>query len=569
MDHFFVDTETDNSKGFGLDPFRSKIVTFQCMSEDGECKIIQNPTDLEEFRYELENNIVVMHNAKFDCKFIRQQFGITIPHVYDTMIAEQIISGGILAGYAKGKSLKDVTLKYCGVERDKSCQNSFDSGEELTDEQIEYLLDDLRYLPIIMKKQQAQIKKLGLERILEIEMKAIPAFVWLELSGINVDLEKLAEIKIKTLEEKEKVYHELREALIVTSNQSNLMGERVVSYPNLNSNKELLGALQKKGLKLISTADEELSKFGDNPLIKKVQKYRKATKKLSSFIETLPGFINPTTGRIHSDFSQYGTLSGRIASSKPNMQQQPHTNDWRQIFSARPGYVIISADYSQIELRILGEVSNDTEFIKSYNNKLDLHRVTASKIFKMPYDDVTDEQRSKSKAINFGIAYGIYIYGLINSLAKSGITVTEDEAKEMIDGFYTAYPGVSDYLRNASTQGLSNLETRTLAGRLFKFNQPHNKKEEGEIKRQSRNLPIQGLCADMVKIAIGNLVIRLKNRDVKFINFVHDELVMELKDEESEEIIGIVKEEMEKAGRQFLKKIPCIAEVKKDTYWKK
>ena len=569
MDHFFVDTETDNSKGFGLDPFRSKIVTFQCMSEDGECKIIQNPADLEEFRYELENNIVVMHNAKFDCKFIRQQFGITIPHVYDTMIAEQIISGGILAGYAKGKSLKDVTLKYCGVERDKSCQNSFDSGEELTDEQIEYLLDDLRYLPIIMKKQQAQIKKLGLERILEIEMKAIPAFVWLELSGINVDLEKLAEIKIKTLEEKEKVYHELREALIVTSNQSNLMGERVVSYPNLNSNKELLGALQKKGLKLISTADEELSKFGDNPLIKKVQKYRKATKKLSSFIETLPGFINPTTGRIHSDFSQYGTLSGRIASSKPNMQQQPHTNDWRQIFSARPGYVIISADYSQIELRILGEVSNDTEFIKSYNNKLDLHRVTASKIFKMPYDDVTDEQRSKSKAINFGIAYGIYIYGLINSLAKSGITVTEDEAKEMIDGFYTAYPGVSDYLRNASTQGLSNLETRTLAGRLFKFNQPHNKKEEGEIKRQSRNLPIQGLCADMVKIAIGNLVIRLKNRDVKFINFVHDELVMELKDEESEEIIGIVKEEMEKAGRQFLKKIPCIAEVKKDTYWKK
>ena len=569
MDHFFVDTETDNSKGFGLDPFRSKIVTFQCMSEDGECKIIQNPADLDEFRYELENNIVVMHNAKFDCKFIRQQFGITIPHVYDTMIAEQIISGGILAGYAKGKSLKDVTLKYCGVERDKSCQNSFDSGEELTDEQIEYLLDDLRYLPIIMKKQQAQIKKLGLERILEIEMKAIPAFVWLELSGINVDLEKLAEIKIKTLEEKEKVYHELREALIVTSNQSNLMGERVVSYPNLNSNKELLGALQKKGLKLISTADEELSKFGDNPLIKKVQKYRKATKKLSSFIETLPGFINPTTGRIHSDFSQYGTLSGRIASSKPNMQQQPHTNDWRQIFSARPGYVIISADYSQIELRILGEVSNDTEFIKSYNNKLDLHRVTASKIFKMPYDDVTDEQRSKSKAINFGIAYGIYIYGLINSLAKSGITVTEDEAKEMIDGFYTAYPGVSDYLRNASTQGLSNLETRTLAGRLFKFNQPHNKKEEGEIKRQSRNLPIQGLCADMVKIAIGNLVIRLKNRDVKFINFVHDELVMELKDEESEEIIGIVKEEMEKAGRQFLKKIPCIAEVKKDTYWKK
>ena len=569
MDHFFVDTETDNSKGFGLDPFRSKIVTFQCMSEDGECKIIQNPADLDEFRYELENNIVVMHNAKFDCKFIRQQFGITIPHVYDTMIAEQIISGGILAGYAKGKSLKDVTLKYCGVERDKSCQNSFDSGEELTDEQIEYLLDDLRYLPIIMKKQQAQIKKLGLERILEIEMKAIPAFAWLELSGINVDLEKLAEIKIKTLEEKEKVYHELREALIVTSNQSNLMGERVVSYPNLNSNKELLGALQKKGLKLISTADEELSKFGDNPLIKKVQKYRKATKKLSSFIETLPGFINPTTGRIHSDFSQYGTLSGRIASSKPNMQQQPHTNDWRQIFSARPGYVIISADYSQIELRIVGEVSNDTEFIKSYNNKLDLHRVTASKIFKMPYDDVTDEQRSKSKAINFGIAYGIYIYGLINSLAKSGITVTEDKAKEMINGFYTAYPGVSDYLRNASTQGLSNLETRTLAGRLFKFNQPHNKKEEGEIKRQSRNLPIQGLCADMVKIAIGNLVIRLKNRDVKFINFVHDELVMELKDEESEEIIGIVKEEMEKAGRQFLKKIPCIAEVKKDTYWKK
>ena len=583
--YLFCDIETDNSKGFGLDPFRSKVSTFQAMFSDGESKLLQDPKNLDEFEYELKNYTCVFHNAKFDCKFIKYHYGITVPTIYDTMLAEQVISGGLLAGYAKGKSLKDVTKKYCGVERDKSHQNSFGSGQELTDAQIEYLLDDLRYLPEIMKKQKAQIKKLGLEQIIEIEMKAIPAFVWLELSGINVDLEKLAEIKVQTLKEKEEAKQILRNELVTYSGQITIFGDKVGKYPNLDSNKELLESLQKKGIPLTSTADEELSKFGDNPTIKKIKEYRKATKKLSSFIETLPGFVNPATGRIHASFNQMGTVSARLTSEKPNLQQQPHDNSWRQIFTAPEGYSIVSADYSQIELRILGQVSNDKEFIKAYRNKMDLHSLTASKIFNNPYSfydkniinkdgekersPEAEKQRTMSKSVGFGIAYGIYIYGLINTLAKSGVPVTEDEAKAMIDGFYKAYPEVSTYLKNVSEKGLKDLQVRNMSGRLMVFQPPRDKQEEGGIKRESKNLPIQSLCADMIKIALGNLFPILEPMGVKFINTIHDELVMQCPDELVEDVKVILKTEMEKAGSLYLTDMPCEAEVKVAKFWKK
>jgi DNA polymerase I len=285
----------------------------------------------------------------------------------------------------------------------------------------------------------------------------------------------------------------------------------------------------------------------------------------------LPNFINKKTGRIHADFSQIGAKSGRLSCTRPNLQQQPSKTlpEWREIFKASPGNKIVTADYSQIELRILAQVSQDKEFIRAYNEEIDLHKLTASKIFKKPITEVDKKERNVAKTVNFGITYGMWTYGLKKKLKAAGIEVTENEARTIINEFYKAYPGVTKYLRDISTKGLKDLELKNIAGRLIKFEKPEDDKAQGSIKRESKNLPIQSLCADIVKIAMANLFLILEPMGVKFVNTVHDELVFECTDAQAEEVKNIVRIEMEKAGALFLVDVPCIAEVTVSDYWKK
>ena len=190
MPILFLDIETT-----GLDPLTCELVTLQLMTSSGKSIIIKDPDTLEDIKQELESNLIVGHNIKFDSKFLKYHYGITLYNVYDTYLAEIALSGGRLAR-RKGASLKDLVFKYCGVTLDKSEQLGFKKGEPLTAEQEKYALNDLKYLPEIMKQQQAKIKLLDLENIVNIEMKCLPAIVWLELSGFHVDLEKLEEIKV-------------------------------------------------------------------------------------------------------------------------------------------------------------------------------------------------------------------------------------------------------------------------------------------------------------------------------------------------------------------------------------
>ena len=190
MPILFLDIETT-----GLDPLTCELVTLQLMTSSGKSIIIKDPDTLEDIKQELESNLIVGHNIKFDSKFLKYHYGITLYNVYDTYLAEIALSGGRLAR-RKGASLKDLVFKYCGVTLDKSEQLGFKKGEPLTAEQEKYALNNLKYLPEIMKQQQAKIKLLDLENIVNIEMKCLPAIVWLELSGFHVDLEKFEEIKV-------------------------------------------------------------------------------------------------------------------------------------------------------------------------------------------------------------------------------------------------------------------------------------------------------------------------------------------------------------------------------------
>ena len=200
---------------------------------------------------------------------------------------------------------------------------------------------------------------------------------------------------------------------------------------------------------------------------------------------------------------------------------------------------------------------------------MDLHRLTASKIFNKPLEAVENNDRDIAKTVNFGIAYGMWTYGLQKKLKTARIEVTENEAEGIIKGFYGAYPGVAKYLRDISTEGLKNLEVKNRAGRLMKFEKPEDEKAQKSIKRESKNLPIQSLCADMVKITMGNIFLKLEPKSVKFINTVHDELVFECTEAQAEEVKDIVKTEMEKAGALFLIDLSCIAKVTVSDTWEK
>ena len=314
-----------------------------------------------------------------------------------------------------------------------------------------------------------------------------------------------------------------------------------------------------------------------DPIFQNLADFKESETLLKMFIKSLPEFINSNTNRVYSDFWQYGAKSGRFTCGKPNLQQQPSRfKEWRTIFTAEPGNKLIVADLSQIELRIIGQLARDKQYIDAYNKGLDLHRNTAAVMFKVSVDQVTKQQRGIAKSVNFGLNYGMGKRSLKEKLKlETGIDYTEDEIYQFIDWLENLYPDATNYRKIISQKGFNRLELRTEAGRLFKFDKPSAETEEkynaqkSAIERECKNLPVQGLCADMLKIAMGNLFLVLEPRGVKLVNCVHDELVFECKTEEAEEVAAIVKTEMEKAGELFLIDLPCIAEVTISDTWDK
>jgi DNA polymerase I-like protein with 3'-5' exonuclease and polymerase domains len=318
----------------------------------------------------------------------------------------------VISGGASGRtSLNDLTEKYCGVTLDKSLQRSFVYGKELTPAQINYAYQDIIYLPKIMEEQVKEIERLDLWGTIEVEMKCVPAVAWMELSGANVDIPTLKAIETKVRAQKEASEKMLISELTYTTEgktqQKTLFGDLVQTVPKLNSPKSLLEALHKKGYtKLEGTDKKELSKYQGDSLITELKLYRGNDKLIVGFINRMMGynkdtgkygeseFINPVTGRVHASFNQCGARSGRFSCSEPNMQQQPaRVEEWRHIYKALPGNMIVSADYSQIELRIVGQLSGEPAYIQAYTEGYDLHKRTASQMFNVPLEEVTKNQR--------------------------------------------------------------------------------------------------------------------------------------------------------------------------------
>ena len=299
---------------------------------------------------------------------------------------------------------------------------------------------------------------------------------------------------------------------------------------------------------------------GKHEIVEKILNYRETEKLMGTYVDALPSLVNKKTGHIHTSFNQTVTATGRLSSSDPNLQNIPvrgeDGKEIRKVFVPEPGCLFFSADYSQIELRVMAHLSGDENMINVFKEGKDLHAATAATIYKKSIDEVTRDERTKSKRANFGIIYGITVFGLAERL-----DISREESKQLIDGFFQTFPKVKDYMDNAIEEARQKGFVETLFGRrrYLKDINSHNATVRGFAERNAINAPIQGTAADIIKVAMIQIYRRFKaeNLKSKMILQVHDELNFSVYPDEKEKVERIVIEEMQKAIEM---KVPLIAD---------
>ena len=565
----FVDSETG-----GLDPFLSDLVLIQLMAGSKVFLIDTGmiPADHRKaFFYDgleriLEDKTIlkVFHNGLFDLKFFKYRLfdnnGVRFKSLFDTMLAEQLLTAGI--SKRGNHSLKALCRKYLSIELDKGLQTSFLPGKPLTKEQIRYAVEDVKHLEAIFRIQSAAIAEAGLTETALLEFGITPAIVNIELAGVRLDTKKLEAMKVLLLCEEKRLEQRLSEIVAASRpvKKQELFAQTSINFRSPVQVNQLLNDF---GFDVAGTGTEILEKI-DHPFTKALLEYRKVSKLLSSFCDKLPKHIHPKTGRIHPEFFQLGTEAGRFTCQNPNLQQIPHDQEWRDLFSAPEGRKIITADYSQIELRILAEFSQDPAFVEAYHNNQDLHSRTASEMFNVPIDQVNKDQRGIAKTINFGLCYGMSSKGLSERLNIPG-----EKAEAFINQYFRAYPKVKKILQDLGMKAVTDLCSITLGGRKRYYLATDSFSGQKALERKGRNTPIQGTCGDILKKAILYLWDSLKDYDAKMVNLVHDEIVVEVREDQAEEVRDIVKRDMIRAGRDYIKSVPVEVEIKIDTRWRK
>jgi DNA polymerase-1 len=549
------------------------IETTSLSPRDGRLRLLQISTpeetfivdafetkDLSPLREVLEEGPVkVLHNSKFDQEFLWVGHGISLFPVFDTMLAAQLLDGG---DYAPSYALEAVAERYLEEELDKSARREDWSGE-LSRSQLEYAARDAAILLPLHERLAARLEEEKLGTVSKIEFRAVAAIAEMELAGIKLDVARWRELERVVRERRDRAAERLESFFPQPDGVLPLegLGPRL----NLNSPKQIMDAFHSLGVELPDTRVWTLLKV-DHPAAKALLEYRELQKKLGTYLEPYPGYIHPKTGRIHANFLQCRVPTGRLACTNPNVQQIPHEDEFRSCFVAEQGNTLVIADYSQIELRILAEVSGDPGFVTAFREGEDLHRVTAATMFGIEKDEVTKEQRSAAKSINFGLAYGRGPKSLSAQLGTD-----ERRARELIDGYFASYPKVQRYLQSTAARAIKSGTLRTLSGRIRKFGDTSglDSVEKGGLRREAMNFPIQGLSADIAKLALVYIREELDGLDARLINSIHDEFVVECAEELAEEVSERTRRAMIRAGEVLLKKVPVEVEVAVSPEWRK
>jgi DNA polymerase-1 len=381
----------------------------------------------------------------------------------------------------------------------------------------------------------------------DIELPMVRVLTEMEWTGVRIDTEELAKMSRTLTDRVTALEQQCYDMAGVTFNIGSPMQVGEVLFSRLNIDPK--AKKTKNGA--WSTTEEILEKYRhDWPIVDLILEIRGLRKLLATYVDALPRLINPATGRIHTTYNQTVTATGRLSSANPNLQNIPiRTDEGREIrraFIASPGNVILSADYSQIELRLMADISGDPVMVQAFLSGEDIHRATAAKIYHLPIEEVSDSQRRNAKTANFGIIYGISAFGLSERLG-----IPRSEAKALIEGYLKTYPRVAEYMNEAIQSARDNEYVSTVMGRkryLPEINS-RNAVVRGYAERNAINAPLQGSAADIIKIAMINIAREMKARGMKsrMITQVHDELVFDVVPAELEELTTLVTEKMQGA----------------------
>jgi DNA polymerase-1 len=484
------------------------------------------------------------HNLKYDMELLRRE-GIEVRgRLYDTMIASYLINPN-----RQDHSLGDVSFEYLSY-RKKTFQEVVGKRHSFSEVPIEdatlYAAEDAG---LAFELKEILFERLEQEKLdklyFDIEMPLINVLIDLEEAGFRVDVEKLNDMSKELSTELDSIQKRI---YFLAGEEFNINSPKQLSRVLFHTLGLKPGKKTKTGYSTEFSVLEELA--GTHDLPGEILNYRSLSKLKTTYTDVLPNLINPGTGRIHTSFNQAATATGRLSSSDPNLQNIPIRGEWgrriREAFIAEPGKLILSADYSQIELRILAHLSEDRGLIEAFLSGVDIHTRTASEIFGVSTDKVTSEMRRVAKTVNFGVVYGISPYGLSEAL-----NIAKEEAKRYIEGYFAGHPGVKSYIERTQEEAAQKGYVTTMFGRKRGVPELNSRnavtRSLGE--RLAVNSPIQGAAADIIKIAMINIrdFFRKDSIGAKMILQVHDELVFELAGDRIDETTKAVREMMESA----------------------
>ncbi|WP_405399407.1 DNA polymerase I [Maribacter sp. Asnod2-G09] len=548
------DTETT-----GLDPLTAELVGIAFSWEATKGYYIpftDNKEEvqalLEELRpfFEAEQIEKIGQNLKYDIKVL-DKYSIDVKGpLFDTMLAHYLINPDMRHNM---DVLAETYLNYTPVSITeligKKGKNQLSMRDVPLEKQTEYAVEDADITYQLAQHFRPELKEANTEKLFkEIEIPLLRVLADMELEGINLDKEFLNSLSedlnndIDNLEKK--IYEVAGEEFNIGSPKQ--LGE--ILFDKL----KLVAKPKKTKTGQYSTAEDVLSYLAkDHEIIQNVLDYRGLAKLKSTYVDALPEQVEPSTGRVHTDYMQTVAATGRLSSNNPNLQNIPiRTERGRQVRKAfiprDENYTLLAADYSQIELRIIAALSEETTMIEAFKNGEDIHASTASKVFNVPLEEVTREQRSNAKTVNFGIIYGVSAFGLSNQTDLS-----RKEAKELIDTYYKTYPKLRNYMSEQVDFARDNGYVSTVLGRrrYLKDINGSNAIVRGAAERNAVNAPIQGSAADIIKIAMINIHNKLEegNYKSKMLLQVHDELVFDIYKPELEELQTLIKFEMENA----------------------
>lgn len=550
---FCFDTETT-----GFDLFRDRIVGLSLAVRPHEAWYVPfDPATTAEYAEVIrplfadESIAKIGQNIKFDLMVLRR-IGVEVAgRLYDTMILDYLIDP------ESRHNMDTLAMRYLNY-RPVSITTLIGKGtRQLTMDRVpleqiaEYAAEDADVTLRLKQALWPRVEELGLSGLyLEIEEPMIGVLADIEMAGVRIDTAALADYAVelnRKLAALEEEIRRLADEPTLNINSARQLGEvlfakmRITDKPKMTRTKQY------------STDEEYLQSFAHKyEIVDRILEYRGVKKLLSTYVEALPQLVNPVTGKIHTSFNQAVTATGRLSSTNPNLQNIPIRDELgrriREAFiPSDEDHLLLSADYSQVELRLMAHLSEDEGLIAAFEEGRDIHAATAARLFGKSLSEVTSDERRKAKTANFGIIYGISAFGLSQRL-----DIPRKEAKEIIDGYFASYPKVKEYMERVVEQARRDGYVSTIFGRRRYLNDisSHNAVARGLAERNAINAPIQGSAADIMKLAMIRVHRRFRQEQIrsKVILQVHDELVVDMLREEQERVVAIVSEEMEAAA---------------------